>query len=111
LSRHDATQQSRATFLFALLAIMSETAVFLELGLSVFSGEAKNFKPLLIFWTFILILIGRAMNVYPISWVVNKYTSIKISPNISHMLWFAGLRGAMAYACSKEVSPVFTTHT
>jgi cellobiose-specific phosphotransferase system component IIC len=43
------------------------------------------------------------MNVYPIAYLVNKYTTIKISANIQHMLWFAGLRGAMAYACSKQV--------
>jgi solute carrier family 9 (sodium/hydrogen exchanger), member 8 len=52
--------------------MLSETAIFLELGLSVFSGEAQNFKPLLIFWTFLLILVGRAMSVYPISWIVNR---------------------------------------
>lgn len=65
-------KQTRATFLFSLLAMMSETAVFLELGLSVFSGEAKNFHPGLIIWTFVLILIGRAINVYPISYLVNR---------------------------------------
>lgn len=37
------------------------------------SGEAKNFHPLLIFWTFVLICLGRAINVYPISWIVNRY--------------------------------------
>jgi sodium/hydrogen exchanger 8 len=27
---------------------------------------------------------------------------LKISPQVSHMLWFAGLRGAMSYACSRS---------
>jgi hypothetical protein len=34
--------QQRATFLFAFLAIFTETAVFLELGLSVFSGTPTH---------------------------------------------------------------------
>jgi hypothetical protein len=29
---------------------MSETSVFLELGLSVFSNESKHVHPMLIFW-------------------------------------------------------------
>lgn len=36
--------QQRATFLFAFLAIFTETAVFLELGLSVFSGTPVSFS-------------------------------------------------------------------
>ncbi len=34
--------QRRAFFLFSLLAMVSETAVFLELGLSVFSGQVRR---------------------------------------------------------------------
>lgn len=40
-----------------------------------------------------------------------RYTTIKIAPNIQHMLWFAGLRGAMAYACSKQVRGTRSSHT
>ncbi|EKU22377.1 monovalent cation:proton antiporter1 family [Nannochloropsis gaditana CCMP526] len=99
--------QALAFFIFSLLAVLSETAVFLELGLSVFSGEKEYFHPLLIIWTLLLILIGRALNIYPISFLVNRFTSVKVGRNVQHMLWFAGLRGAMAYACSKQFSNVF----
>lgn len=40
-----------------------------------------------------------------------RYTTIKIAPNIQHMLWFAGLRGAMAYACSKQVRGTRSSYT
>ncbi len=66
------TPQSRATFLFSLLSVLAETAVFLQLGLSVFSTRVKHIQPLLIFWTFVLVFAGRALNVYPLSWVVNR---------------------------------------
>lgn len=69
---HPNNPQTRASFLFSLLAMVSETAVFLELGLSVFSGEKENFHPGLIVWTFVLILVGRAINIYPISFLVNR---------------------------------------
>lgn len=64
--------QSRALFLFSLLSVLAETAIFLQLGLTVFSTHVKYIKPLFIFWTFLLIMIGRALNVYPISWVINR---------------------------------------
>lgn len=81
--------------------MLAETAVFLQLGLSVFSTQVSHIQPLLVFWTLILILVGRALNVYPLSWVVNRYTDIKVSRKIQHALWAAGIRGAMAYVCAK----------
>jgi NhaP-type Na+/H+ or K+/H+ antiporter len=32
---------------------------------------------------------------------------LKIRDNTAHMLWFAGLRGAVAYACAKTFPNVF----
>jgi sodium/hydrogen exchanger 8 len=70
--------QALAFFIFSLLAVLSETAVFLELGLSVFSGEKEYFHPLLIIWTLLLILIGRALNIYPISFLVGRQWSFNL---------------------------------
>lgn len=81
--------------------MLAETAVFLQLGLSVCSTQVSHIQPLFIFWTLILILVGRALNVYPLSWVVNRYTDIKVSRKIQHALWAAGIRGAMAFVCAK----------
>ena len=32
----------------------------------------------------------------------HSYTSIKVPRPTQHMMWFAGIRGAMAYACAKS---------
>merc|ERR550532_357125 len=46
-------------------------------------------------------LIGRAMHVYPFSWTINRCTNaIPLQRNEQHLLWFAGLRGAIAFICA-----------
>lgn len=77
--------QARALFLFAFLSVLSETAVFLQLGFSVFSTQLSSLQPLFIFWTLLLVLVGRAINIYPMSCVINRCTSLNIPRNIQHM--------------------------
>jgi sodium/hydrogen exchanger-like protein 6/7 len=43
-------------------------------------------------------LVGRAANVYPLSFLLNLGRKPKISLNFQHMLFCAGLRGAMSFA-------------
>lgn len=43
-------------------------------------------------------MIGRAANIYPLSFLLNLGRKPKISMNFQHMLFFAGLRGAMSFA-------------
>jgi NhaP-type Na+/H+ or K+/H+ antiporter len=66
----DATAEKAET-LFRLLAHLAETSIFLELGLSVF-GLRGNFKVKFILWAIVACLIGRALNVYPITFLYNK---------------------------------------
>ncbi|KAG9348923.1 hypothetical protein JZ751_029240 [Albula glossodonta] len=56
------------------------------------------FSPIFIMGAFIAIFIGRACNIYPLSFFLNLGRRHKISGNFQHMMMFAGLRGAMAFA-------------
>ncbi|ROL51740.1 Sodium/hydrogen exchanger 6 [Anabarilius grahami] len=46
------------------------------------------------------VFLGRAANIYPLSFLLNLGRKNKISPNFQHMMMFAGLRGAMTFALS-----------
>lgn len=148
--------EENAEIFFRLAAHLAETSIFLELGLSV-AGLSKNgiFHWKFILWALLACLVGRALNVYPISILYNlslrnwgryftplgqqdggvemtqAYTDEnpmrpsksssesvatltpecrrdqKIPPKTVHMLWFAGLRGAVAYACVKSFPDTF----
>ena len=63
-----------ASFVFQLMAYLAETSCFCLLGLSVFSQSIAFFKFDIIFWTLLLILIGRAAHVYPLLSLVRTYT-------------------------------------
>jgi NhaP-type Na+/H+ or K+/H+ antiporter len=146
-------------YIFRLVAFLAETAIFMELGLSVL-GLAGSFHLSFTVWAIVACLLGRAANVYPLTalhnWTIRRkhgidrpylpkegkdettellekpalverqisiktqrkmfYMSertpsergdLKILPNTAHMLWFAGLRGAVAYACVRSFPNVY----
>ena len=122
--------EENVDILFRLAAHIAETSIFLELGLSVFGMGAK-IKWKFVGWAILACLIGRALNIYPLRFVYNKLLlgfapkeksesdrslqnialsasmtpntrkDLKIRNKTAHMLWFSGLRGAVAYACAK----------
>ena len=77
--------------------IFLETCVFAYLGLAIFSFKMK-IEMSLIIWSILLCLIGRAVNIYPLSYLVNYFREHKISKKMMFVMWFSGLRGAIAYA-------------
>ncbi|XP_022094568.1 sodium/hydrogen exchanger 8-like [Acanthaster planci] len=84
---------------FRTLAFMAETCVFVYLGLAIPTFN-HDFQPAFIIWTLILILIGRAFNIFPLSFLCNKFREHKITMKMQLVMWFSGLRGAIAYALS-----------
>ena len=150
--------EENADVFFRLAAHLAETSIFLELGLSVagLSGHGI-FYGKFILWAFLACLVGRALNVYPItifynlslrrpdflsqyhhhhvplgdvemtengdkaeedneavgdlngvsSMTLKSRRDQKIQPKVATMLWFAGLRGAVAYACAKSFPDTF----
>ncbi|KAL5281841.1 Nhe3 family protein [Megaselia abdita] len=88
----------RTKQLFELLNFLSENFIFSYIGVSMFTFPKHHFDPVFITSGFMCAAIGRAVNVYPFSWLLNLNRKPKISKNMQHMLFFAGLRGAMSFA-------------
>lgn len=88
---------------FRMLAFLAETAIFVYLGLAVFSFHHKFNMPLVMAST-ALILIGRALNIFPLAMVANRFRHVKISFGYQLIMWFSGLRGAIAFALALNVS-------
>jgi NhaP-type Na+/H+ or K+/H+ antiporter len=172
-----AATATNADLLFRLAAHLAESAIFLELGLSVF-GLSGSFNARFILWALLACLIARAVNIYPIAFLFNQriqrppeeehdqlhdesdhlrqspskknekhmlemaevvssvdyqtndndeyamvenqetglswdtltpevHQDLKIHIKTAHMLWFSGLRGAVAYACVRSFPDTF----
>lgn len=43
-------------------------------------------------------LIGRAANIFPLSFLCNRFRTVKITGPSQIVMWFTGLRGAIAFA-------------
>jgi sodium/hydrogen exchanger 3 len=92
--------QETATTMIGFVAYLAESVVFFSLGLSFF-GLHLQYNWALIAVAASSCLVARACHVYPLSWFLNRRSKDdKIPLNTQHMLWFSGLRGAMAYCLS-----------
>lgn len=91
---------------FRTMAFICETCVFAYLGLAIFSFRV-NVKPAFVIWSIVLILVGRALNIFPLSFLLNFFREHKITRKNQFIMWFSGLRGAIAFALSLhlELSP------
>ncbi|XP_076034714.1 na[+]/H[+] hydrogen exchanger 1 [Oratosquilla oratoria] len=83
--------------LMRTLAFIAECTVFIYLGLALFSFR-HQFHLALVVWSIFLCLIGRAFNIFPLSCLVNKFRDHQITNKMMFIMWFSGLRGAIAYA-------------
>ncbi|XP_059507290.1 LOW QUALITY PROTEIN: sodium/hydrogen exchanger 6a [Stegostoma tigrinum] len=88
----------RTKQLFELLNFLAENFIFSYMGLALFTFENHVFNPIFIITAFLAVFLGRAANIYPLSFFLNLGRRNKIGPNLQHMMMFAGLRGAMAFA-------------
>lgn len=81
------------------LSFIAETCVFAYLGLAIFSFNHRC-ELALVIWSLVLCLLGRACNIFPLAWMVNKFREHKITNKMQFIMWFSGLRGAISYALS-----------
>jgi len=96
--------------LFKVVASLTELSIFTYLGLAIFSFEnQEEYSAGLILISIPIIFISRAANIFPLSALQNccRPAAHKITWEQQIVMWFAGLRGAMAFALSLNVpSPV-----
>ncbi|GLG94919.1 Sodium/hydrogen exchanger [Gryllus bimaculatus] len=93
-----ADSRSRTKKLFELLNFLAENFIFSYIGVSMFTFPKHRFDIGFIVIGFICAMLGRAVNIYPLSFILNLGRKPQIPWNFQHMLFFAGLRGAMSFA-------------
>ncbi len=84
---------------FRTLSFISETCVYAYLGLAIFSFR-HFFKPSFVIYSILLCLLGRAFNIFPLAFLLNYFREHKITKKMQFIMWFSGLRGAIAFALS-----------
>ncbi|KAI9905541.1 hypothetical protein PsorP6_013464 [Peronosclerospora sorghi] len=99
--------------LLSTLAFLAENFIYLYLGLSVFA-----YQTLFVWdWNFILAnvcacLVARALNTFPLCFLANWKRSEQQKIPFTYMIviWFSGLRGAIAFALVLTVSTSNVPH-
>ena len=95
-----------------MLGRTSESFVFAYIGMSVFAVTDHHVSVPFIILAYIFCQIGRAANIFPISTLVNRWRTMSKSSAASEVIgkpsqlvmFFSGLRGAIAFALALDVS-------
>ncbi|CAM9960890.1 unnamed protein product, partial [Phaeothamnion confervicola] len=97
---HNLSSVSQVTseYIFAVMATLSEYWIFLYMGMGVFAGRFRAFDLRFMLVALIVILVARAFNIFPFSFIANLGRRRKITAGMQVVMWFAGLRGAIAFA-------------
>ncbi|XP_043202924.1 sodium/hydrogen exchanger 7-like isoform X3 [Amphibalanus amphitrite] len=83
---------------FELINFLTENFIFSYIGVSLFTFPKHQWDFAFIGCAFISLFVGRLLNIYPLSWLLNLRRNPKIPLNFQHMMFLAGLRGAIAFA-------------
>ncbi|XP_017344274.1 sodium/hydrogen exchanger 6b isoform X2 [Ictalurus punctatus] len=92
--------KKRTKELFELLNFLAENFIFSYMGVTLFSFQHHVFNIVFITGAFLAIFLGRVVNIYPLSFLLNLGRANPISSRFQHIMMFAGLRGAMTFALS-----------
>lgn len=92
--------QHQTKEIFNLLNFLSENFIFVYIGVTLFTYGHHQWEFSFIIGAIIAIILARAINIYPLSYVINlsRPRNNKIEKGMQHFLVFSGLRGAMAFA-------------
>ena len=91
---------------FKTRAFGCESFVFIYMGLATFTYEQDWDHWPIIVVAIVAMLISRLFNIYPNAFLVNCYRpdKKKIPKSYQHIMWFSGLRGAIAFALGLEAA-------
>jgi CPA1 family monovalent cation:H+ antiporter len=78
-------------------AFLANSLVFLLIGVTVAHTDFRQIGPLILLGAILLVLLGRAATVYPLSLLFRR-SRWGIRMREQHVLWWGGLRGALALA-------------
>eukprot|EP00818_Percolomonas_sp_WS_P009374 CAMPEP_0117437984 /NCGR_PEP_ID=MMETSP0759-20121206/1814_1 /TAXON_ID=63605 /ORGANISM="Percolomonas cosmopolitus, Strain WS" /LENGTH=615 /DNA_ID=CAMNT_0005229651 /DNA_START=161 /DNA_END=2005 /DNA_ORIENTATION=- len=96
------TTQHALEKIFHSMGFFAETFVFLYIGMALFAFPTRWNFPFIIL-TLVLIVLSRAVNVFPLTAIVNTYRKRSISLKNQLIMWVSGLRGAIAFALAIQL--------
>ncbi|XP_039251155.2 sodium/hydrogen exchanger 9-like isoform X1 [Styela clava] len=96
--------KARTRQLFEVLNFLAENFIFVYMGTAMFTFQHHQWRPIFIVGAFLAVIISRACNIYPLTFLLNLGRRRKIARNIQHMMMFSGLRGAIAFALAIRVT-------
>ncbi|KAK9818672.1 hypothetical protein WJX74_002819 [Apatococcus lobatus] len=92
---------------FEFAAFLSETFVFAFLGLQVATLSEKQVDAGLLITGVPLVLLARAANIFPLSYLLNmKGRRLPLPYNLQTIMWAVGLRGAVAYGLAVNLPQI-----
>ncbi|XP_038653509.1 sodium/hydrogen exchanger 1 [Scyliorhinus canicula] len=76
---------------------VSETLIFIFLGVSTLAGE-HHWDWIFISCTLLFCLVGRVLGVLGLTFILNKFRLVKLTPKDQFIISYGGLRGAIAFS-------------
>ncbi|XP_042366590.1 sodium/hydrogen exchanger 9-like [Plectropomus leopardus] len=90
--------KTRTKQLFEVFNFLGEIFIFSYMGYVLLTFPHHVFKALFISGAFLSIVISRACNIYPLSFLLNLGRTRKIPRSFQHFMMFAGFRGVVAFS-------------
>ncbi len=97
------TSYTTSSSILDSFSTMSEFFVFAYMGMGVFTGRFTAFDFFFGVLAILFCCLGRLLNIVPFSFLANLVRRRKISGRMQIVMWFAGLRGAIAFALSQSM--------
>ena len=89
-------------------AFLANSMVFLLIGVTVATMPFQSYG-MVVLLTPVVVLLGRGLTVYPLS-LLFLHSRWAISLREQHLLWWGGLRGALALALALSAPPTLPLH-